>query len=492
MHVSTRSGLRLIGVFAAIALLLAFLQPNRTSAQTPPYTVTKQVSQAFTCPASGTGTTAPSTSTYTFGSSTSAAPGQCVAVQVTIANNSGSAVTSLTLADNLQAAGLIGQVYGTSAQSCIPVPTDATCTVNSAAFNFTSSTGYSLGTGTSGSEVFIAQVPADAPCTSTGVTPALSNTATANVNGSSTAITSSPATITVACPALAGVTFQKLVAGPNSATFGTTATAGPGSIITYDFRFTNTTSTRSSNVSISDSLAAGQTPVSNSCTTSTGVSCLASCAFSSGALTCSTPVVANGTTDVLVRVQLGSPFTGTSPISNTAFATFSGVGTLQSNSTAVTVTSVPTTVSQLSVCGLITAYTTPNSTTNTAGSITIGGLVIPIAVGATSNVAIATGVNECITFAFTNSQAGTLTVSSNLSGLTFACGAFTASSTAGQILVGGFPVTVAAGANFVGLLTPDAFYCFLLSNGQAFAALTGIPTAAQSLGGGGRVQEYMA
>jgi hypothetical protein len=73
-----------------------------------------------------------------------------------------------------------------------------------------------------------------------------------------------------------------------------------------------------------------------------------------------------------------------------------GLVGVNSQLTSVTITGAPTVVTQVNLCGLVSAYSTPGTTT---GSITIGGLVYPIAVGAAvfTGVAVTAGANVCIT-----------------------------------------------------------------------------------------------
>ena len=64
--------------------------------------------------------------------------------------------------------------------------------------------------------------------------------------------------------------------------------------------------------------------------------------------------------------------------------------------TSVSITAAPTVATQVVLCGLVGTYSTPGTTT---GSITIGNVLYPVAVGAAAftGVAVSTGQNVCLT-----------------------------------------------------------------------------------------------
>jgi hypothetical protein len=136
---------------------------------------------------------------------------------------------------------------------------------------------------------------------------------------------------------------------------------------------------------------------------------------------------------------------------------------------------------QFLLCGPLTGYVPPGTT---AGSITISGLTVPIAVGAivSSGYGFVPGINTCVTFAISSGVATAVSAALSTLGVTaLACGVYTPVTT-GTINVGGINIQVAGGAVFTGVLTPGVNYCFLInSSGQAFAALSGIPTSAHVL-----------
>lgn len=74
------------------------------------------------------------------------------------------------------------------------------------------------------------------------------------------------------------------------------------------------------------------------------------------------------------------------------------VGLVGANSqlTSVTITAAPSAASTVTLCGLVSVYSTPGTA---VGSITIGGVIYPIAIGATAftGVAVSQGANVCIT-----------------------------------------------------------------------------------------------
>src|SRR5205085_6856890 len=112
------------------------------------FTLVKAVAGPVPCNTAIIGSLSPAS----FGSSATVVPGQCVAFNLSIRNNSASAIPSLGVIDNLPA-GLVGL-----AMTC-PASPGSTCAVTTGGLTFNSGAGYSLGSGVTGAETFLAQVP---------------------------------------------------------------------------------------------------------------------------------------------------------------------------------------------------------------------------------------------------------------------------------------------------------------------------------------------
>jgi hypothetical protein len=256
----------------------------------------------------------------------------------------------------------------------------------------------------------------------------------------------------------------------NGSAYTTAINAGPGNVLTYQLQFTNNTG-NSLNVVATDVLQPGQTIVT------TGLPCTI---VGTNTLSCPVTVPSGSSASVFFSTVVNSGFSG--PITNQATATSTVTGTttagpsVTTNATVVNVgTSVPAGAT-FELCGPVTGYVPAGATSN--GSITISGVTVVIAAGTTaSNVVL--GTNECI-LAGVNGSGQLISVvgTTNLSGVSVACGVYTTAA-AGFVNAGGIPIVVAPGTTFVGGLTAGAVYCFILnSSGQAIGAVAGIPTAA--------------
>ncbi|HEX6506987.1 MAG TPA: hypothetical protein VF221_05075 [Chloroflexota bacterium] len=260
-----------------------------------------------------------------------------------------------------------------------------------------------------------------------------------------------------------------------------------GATITYAIQYQNTANAPIGQLTITDTLPAGQTFVS----ASTG--CVAGAPAPVTGLVTVTCTIVNVPASPLAGSQ-GFVTVSTRPVAssgtvltNQACATEAGfVGQACSNTTYVTVTGTVTT-GTMQLCGLITAYTAPSASGGTAGSITIGGQTFSIASNAgITGAAITTtaGLNNmCVTFTFVSGVATNLVVSSNLALANVVCGVigpFTPVSggTTDTVTVGGITFsTTTAVATSMAFVTGQT-YCFLIQSGAIVGVLTGIPTAA--------------
>jgi hypothetical protein len=202
----------------------------------------------------------------------------------------------------------------------------------------------------------------------------------------------------------------------------------------------------------------------------------ATCTNPSGTtLSCSVGTINNGTTaHVFINTNVLPTFTS-GQITNQASATSATGPAATSNTTVVYVGASTPVTATFEICGPVTAY---NAAGAANGSITINGVTIVIATGSVAN-GVVLGANQCI-LATTNSsgQLTALVGSTNLSGVSVACGIYTPAAP-GYVNVAGIPFVVFPGSTFVAGLTSGASYCFMLNvSGQAIGAVVGYPTAA--------------
>lgn len=262
------------------------------------------------------------------------------------------------------------------------------------------------------------------------------------------------------------LTVQKAVT-INGLGYVATGTARANDQLTYRITVTNTTgAATASAVTVTDPLSAGQTPfVSTS-----------NCTAAGSTVTCSTatPLTAGAQATFYFTTVVTPGFSGNIP--NTAYASATNVASTPSNTTLVTVVPASTTTFSLQLCGTVTAFTFGS----TGGSITIGGVVRPIAAGATfTGSTVAVGTNLCLGL-ITNSAGSITSVTAglNLTGLGLVCGVYGTSTTAGFISVGGVLVPLAPTLTVTGVAVPGAVYCFVLNgSGQIYAVLSTIPTS---------------
>lgn len=498
-----RSLTRLFGVFSAALLLMLFVQPAVTSAQGT-YSSYKDISNGFSCATPPADLTTISYSTTT----AIATPGQCVAIRVGLINNTGATVTGLTLSDTLPT-GLTGCAYAQGATSAnCPAPgtsntgcffqganPDVVCTVSPSGLAVSTTTGYtcvSSGNTTAPGcyEIFVAQVAANACGT-------ITNTGTATVTSPTGSTSTTPnganATLTVGSCTTSTVGVSKTVevnGVPYAATSTGPAPAHPGDTLTYSVTVTNNTGAAVSNLTVTDTLQSGQAAlIPNGYT---------QCSFTAPTYTCTAATLGNGSSMTFVMyavVQQG--FTGTIPNTANATYTFGPNGGVNSNTTYVSVVTqqpTPATTGTVVVCGLVTAYMPPSASGN--GSVTIGGLLIPLANGAGSAYFAVTSpaTNLCAQFTITNGVATATSVGQNLAVQSVVCGVYTASSVASQVYLGGLPVNYVTGTS-TSMLVSGGYYCAVLnSSGQANAFLTAIPTAithAPSASGAAHVGRFM-
>jgi uncharacterized repeat protein (TIGR01451 family) len=384
-----------------------------------------------------------------FGTNINANPGDVLTYALQYTNTGGNTATGVTIVDQL-AAGQTFQAAGTSAGCVATVSggvTTVTCTVGSPV----------PPTGPSSSGIFFINTTVNFAFTGT-----IPNTGQIYANN---ATTSNSNTTYVNGSVTGSVTLAKRVA-VNGGAFATTGTAGPGDQLTYAITYTNNTGATVTNVMISDVLAAGQTIFAAS----------VGCSYNSSTrtATCGPYSVASATSiTIQLGTQINAGFTG--QITNQASANFNAT-TVTSNTTVINPHTTPG--GALTLCGLVSGYVPSTSVSN--GSITISGVTVTIAAGATINGApIFNGANMCVGFNLTSSnQAVTVTGSANVPGVGLACGVYQPSGTAGYILVGGFPIALGSGVVIAPFITPGALYCFLVSpSGQIYGVLSGIPTS---------------
>jgi uncharacterized repeat protein (TIGR01451 family) len=269
----------------------------------------------------------------------------------------------------------------------------------------------------------------------------------------------------------AGLTISKLVS-VNGLGFHLSSGARPGDTLMYHIYLANSSSTAATNITVTDYLQAGQTPL-----TTAGAGCTYD--SSSRVMTCTVPAVgAKSTVIVEIVAAVDSNFRGT--LYNTASMSGAGVPTAKSNQTAVFVGPPVPVVGPATfiICGTVTAYGTT--------SITVAGAIIPVAANAEmSGSPIVNGSNMCLTLTMNSSgQVTALAGTANLPGVPLVCGVYSAFTpgaglTRGVITLGGIAFPVEATVLFPVPLVVGQLYCFVLSpSGVVNGILSSIPTAA--------------
>jgi hypothetical protein len=181
------------------------------------------------------------------------------------------------------------------------------------------------------------------------------------------------------------------------------------------------------------------------------------------------------------------------------------VGLVGANSQLVSVSIKPNAATPVTVCGVVGTYSTPGTTT---GSITIGGILYPIAVGAApfTGVTVSAGQNVCITATLnalgqiTGGAAVVNPTTTSTTAVNF-CGTLQAytpasSSTTSATIVFSAPAasyTVAPGVT-VGnpsLATAGSLVCIVgQSNGTQLVSVSFVPTVSSTLTVCGQVTAY--
>jgi hypothetical protein len=223
----------------------------------------------------------------------------------------------------------------------------------------------------------------------------------------------------------------------------------------------------------------------------------ATCTVTAGSFTLNTAtnIPPGGVGFVRFQAQVSPTAAPGTPVSNTVTGTVTpgtftqvNTGLATASLTVVGVTPPPVVVpppvvtpGPFLVCGTVTTLVT----TGVTPTMTIGGVVVPIATGATINVmsgvTFAVNVPVCVQVTFVSGVASVIQVVPFATGIPVVCGTYTLTSTTGYILVGGVLVPVAAGSTFTAGLPTGFTKCFLLNNGFAYAVLSGIPTSIKSL-----------
>lgn len=259
-----------------------------------------------------------------------------------------------------------------------------------------------------------------------------------------------------------------------------------GATETYAIQYQNTANAPIAQLTITDTLQAGQNFVS----ASTG--CSAS-ATSPVVVTCTVSNVPasplNGSTNsVVITTRPATGFAGV--LTNQACATELGfVGQACSNTTYLTVSGTTAVGTGTQICGLVTSFTAPSLFTNSYGLITIGGQTFTIAPNAQISSTITTqspGNNVCITFTFVNQAATVLTVTPNLATANVVCGVLTLVTPGTSTIAVGNISYPALNVVMTGTtLILGQTYCFLIQNNIIVGVLTGVPTEAHASAGGG-------
>ncbi len=267
---------------------------------------------------------------------------------------------------------------------------------------------------------------------------------------------------------------------------GCTIQNSAGATETYAVQYQNTANAAIAQLTITDTLQAGQTLVNAS------AGCTAS-ATSPMVVTCTVSNVPaspqNGSTNsVLITTRPAAGFAGV--MTNQACATELGfVGQACSNTTYLTVGGTAAVGTGTQICGLVTFYTPPSLFTNSYGPITIGGQTFTIAPNAqiSSTITIQPPANNvCITFTFVNQAATVLTVTPNLATSNVVCGILTLlSPSTSTIAVGNISYPALGSVTSGTLLVLGQSYCFLIQNNTIVGVLTGVPTEAHAVAGAG-------
>jgi uncharacterized repeat protein (TIGR01451 family) len=278
-------------------------------------------------------------------------------------------------------------------------------------------------------------------------------------------------------------TSSGFTACPNGG--GCTIQNSSGASETYAIQYQNTANAPIAQLTISDTLQAGQTFVSAS------AGCVAS-TTSPVTVTCTVANVPasplNGSINsVTITTRPTTGFAGV--ITNQACATELGfVGQACSNTTYLTIggTSVAT---GTQICGVVTFYMPPSPFANAYGLVTIGGQTFTIAPTAQISSTITTtspNNNVCIRFTFVNQAATVLTVTPNLATANVICGVLTVvSPSTASMVVGGIAYPTLSSVMTTTALVLGQTYCFLLQNGTIVGVLTGTPTEAHAASNGG-------
>jgi uncharacterized repeat protein (TIGR01451 family) len=304
--------------------------------------------------------------------------------------------------------------------------------------------------GPTGSTVNFTGLPALAAGASTTVTinatvnPSFSGVLTDTATASATNVPNSPissntTTVTVNTlppPPVSSVLSVTKQVRDNTlgSNYGSTWTANPGDLLTYQIMVTNNGAATAGNVTVSDTLQGGQAYVSGSCVT-------VSCGTSGATITFYDGNLAPGATvtnTFSVYVQNWTTSYG-HVIVNTASASANNAATANSNTTSVSVNGYtpppvyypppPTQYPQYpiytganTICGLLTAYTPASS--YGAGSLTLQGETFTLMTTLIpTGIALVPGNSYCLVFS-TNSagQLVTLTAYQNLPGANYVCG----------------------------------------------------------------------
>jgi uncharacterized repeat protein (TIGR01451 family) len=297
------------------------------------------------------------------------------------------------------------------------------------------------------------------------------NMSPGNYTVTASSATQSASTTFTITPAAVGLHATKTVT-VNGLGYGATANAHPGDQLTYQIVVQNTTTSAISGVTVADTLAAGQTAfTTTSACTYSGATNTVTCTMGSA--------LAAGTSTVFFFTTIVNPgFSGNIP--NTASVSGTGFAATNSNQTVVTVYPAIIVTAPLQFCGIVTAYTAPNASAATAGSVTVSGIMVAIAPSASiSGTPITVGANLCLNFSTNGTgQIAAVTVTSNLTGLGLACGAYAPGSTSTNISIGGLIVPLVPGITVTSTAAAGGYFCFLVnSSGQVYGVLSTTPTS---------------
>lgn len=272
----------------------------------------------------------------------------------------------------------------------------------------------------------------------------------------------------------ATVSISKLVS-VNGLGFHPSGTARSRDTLTYDIYLTNSSAVAAANLTVTDYLQPGQTPL-----TTAGAGC--TYASSSRIMTCTVPTVgAKSTVIIVIVAAVDDNFRGT--LYNTASMSGGGVPAAASNRTTVFVgPPVPVAAGPATflICGTVTVYS--------SSGITVAGAAIPLAPNATlSSTPIAAGDNLCLTLTLNAStQIIALAAAPNLPAVNLVCDVYSSFTPGsgpirGVITLDGIAFPVEATVLFPVPLVAGQPYCFLLTpSGVVNGILSSVPTAAWS------------